>query len=443
MNVERLDEKAVEMADIVFLSAMIVQKDSFAKVVKLCNELKTPVVAGGPYPTSLYQEIEGVDYFVLNEAEITLKAFIKDYENGTARKIYTNDKKPELTETPVPMFDLIDTSNYMMMTLQHSRGCPFNCEFCDITEMYGRKTRTKPIPQFLSEIEAVYNTGFTGIIFIVDDNFIGNKKNIKQLLRSIIKWQKENNHPFAFTTEASIDIAQDDELLDLMASAGFINVFIGIESPDPDVLKILNKLPNYRVDMQESIKKIQEKGLGVLGGFILGLDGDPNNIFDLQLDFIKEACIPMAMVGLLEVFPKTRLHRRMVEENRFKGFFIGNNTFKVNLNYIPEMPEKQLIDGYKRTVEELYEPGNYFQRCLALIKRFPKYKKNKRPMKKRLFLLIIVMSVLKQGFSYYGFYYIKYLILCLLHNYRYFDAALYLAIYGEHFIRTKDDFLNS
>jgi radical SAM superfamily enzyme YgiQ (UPF0313 family) len=186
MNVERLDEKAVEMADIVFLSAMIVQKDSFAKVVKLCNELKTPVVAGGPYPTSLYQEIEGVDYFVLNEAEITLKAFIKDYENGTARKIYTNDKKPELTETPVPMFDLIDTSNYMMMTLQHSRGCPFNCEFCDITEMYGRKTRTKPIPQFLSEIEAVYNTGFTGIIFIVDDNFIGNKKNIKQLLRSII-----------------------------------------------------------------------------------------------------------------------------------------------------------------------------------------------------------------------------------------------------------------
>lgn len=372
MNVHKLTMENIDEADIVFISAMIIQKESFEKVIKMCVKLGKPVVAGGPYPTSSYNKISGVDYFVLNEAEVTLPRFIEDLEKGSPKKIYMDTFKPDISLTPPPRFDLINLKDYFIMPLQFSRGCPFNCEFCGITELFGRTPRTKEVDQFINEMDLLYETGFLGYVFIVDDNFIGNKIKIKALLKKIIEWQEQHAYPFMFFTEASINVASDDELLDLMQHAGFFQLFIGIETPDYETLGKVNKNQNASVDLLESVLKIQKRGIEVMGGFIVGFDTDPENIFDLQIDFINRAGIPEAMVGMLEVLPNTQLYKRLQKEGRLRGESSGNN-LDLKLNFATIMSEKKLINGYRKIIKEIYKPQNYFRNVLALYKNMPKY----------------------------------------------------------------------
>jgi len=437
LNVGQLQRRDIEEAELVFISAMIVQKESFEQIVRMCNECGRPVVAGGPYPISFYEDIEGVDFFVLDEAELTLPKFLSDLEAGSPKKLYRDHDKPDITRTPPPRFDLIDIEAYDSMPLQYSRGCPYNCEFCDIIEMFGRVQRTKTPSQFVREMAAVYSTGFRGPIFIVDDNFISNRRKVKALLREIIAWQREHNSPFSLS-EASIDLAQDDELLDLMVEAGFIMVFIGIETPDEKTLAFTRKGQNLKSGLMESILKIQKRGIEVAGGFILGFDTDPPDIFDRQIDFIQLAGIPTAMIGLLNALPNTRLYRRLEEEGRLLKASTGNNTHDLTLDFKPLMPAETLIQGYKRVIAAVYSPKSYFERCSTLISRLPVKTKAVRSYSwieiKALFL-----SIAKQAFSSYGIHYLRFLAGVLLTRRNLFPDAGAMAIKGYHFFMITNE----
>ncbi len=432
LNVATLEREDIESADIVFISGMIVQKQSFEQIVVLCRECNRPVVAGGPYPISSYQEIEGVDVFVLDEAELTLPRFLADLEAGHPQKLYRDPGKPDITRTPVPRFDLIEVGAYDSMPLQYSRGCPYNCEFCDIIEMFGRVQRTKTAEQFLRELDAVKGSGFRGSLFIVDDNFVGNHRKVKELLRSVVTWQKLHGFPFAFFTEASIDLAQDDELLDLMVAAGFRMVFVGIETPDEGTLAYTQKRQNLKSPILESVEKIQRRGIEVTAGFILGFDTDAPDIFERQISFIQQAGIPIAMVGLLNALPNTQLWRRLEQEGRLKRSTTGNNTHTLGMNFVPRMPESNLVDGYKRVLSELYSPKRYFERCITLLGRLSPATKAARSTSWNE-IRALLLSLLKQGFSSYGLQYWRYLLTAVLTRPRLFPDAVAFAIKGYHF----------
>lgn len=438
LNVGQLQQRDIEEAELVFISAMIVQKESFEQIVRMCNECGRPVVAGGPYPISSYENIEGVDFFVLDEAELTLPKFLSDLEAGCPKKLYRAHDKPDITRTPPPRFDLIDIEAYDSMPLQYSRGCPYNCEFCDIIEMFGRIQRTKTPSQFVREMAAVYSTGFRGQLFIVDDNFIGNKRKVKALLGEIIAWQREHNSPFSLSTEASIDLAQDDELLDLMVEAGFNMVFVGIETPDEKTLAFTRKGQNLKTGLMESVLKIQKRGMEVTGGFILGFDTDPPDIFDRQIDFIQQAGIPTAMIGLLNALPNTQLYRRLKKEGRLLKASTGNNTHDLTLDFKPLMPAATLIEGYKRVIATVYSPKSYFERCSTLISRLPVKTKAVRSLSwieiKALFL-----SIAKQAFSSYGIHYMRFLAGVLLTRVHLFPDAASMAIKGYHFFKITNE----
>lgn len=434
MNTDPLCEDDIRASDIVFVSAMLVQKQSFEDVVGMCNRCGVPVVAGGPYPTSCRDSITGVDHFVLNEAEVTLPLFVADYRKGAAGHVYSDDTKPDICMTPPPRLDLIDLRKYSVVALQYSRGCPFNCEFCDIIELFGRMPRTKTTQQFVSELEAVYRTGFRGPVFIVDDNFIGNTKNVKELLREVISWQRQRGMPFNFLTEASINLSQDDELMDLMVDANFTMTFIGIETPVKESLAQTGKKQNLKEDLIDSIHRIQRKGIEVTGGFIVGFDTDPENVFDIQLRFIRESGIPNAMIGLLMALPNTRLYHRLNAEGRIVRESDGNNTHNVELNFIPAMPPEKLVAGYNRMLSEIYTPENYFNRCLDLLGRLPVRSARGRPVKLAE-IKALCMSLFRQGFSYYGREYFRFLFRASRISPKYFSTAVGMAIEGYHFIR--------
>lgn len=442
MNVATLTKADIEAADIVFISAMIIQKCSFEQIVKWCRECNVPVVAGGPYPSSSYEKIEGVDHFILNEAEVTLPQFLYDYERGCAKKIYLDERKPDITKTPPPRFDLLDVRVYSSLALQFSRGCPFNCEFCDIIEMFGRNPRTKLPEQFVAEMECAYRTGFTGSLFIVDDNFFGNKQSVKALLIKMIEWQKAHGYPFSFFTEASINCASDPEFVDLMAEAGFDMVFIGIETPHRETLEKIAKKQNLQTDVYAGIENLQRRGIEVSGGFVLGFDSDPDNIFDLQIDFIQKAGIPMAMVGLLNALPNTQLYRRLQQENRIVNDSSGNNTHDLKINFLPRMSKKVLLEGYKRVISEIYTPEKYFDRCFVLLKRLPSARRVYRPVKIAE-VRALLLSLCKQTFSSYGFYYLRFLWRALRYNGKLFAEAMALAVKGYHLFRITKEILRA
>jgi radical SAM superfamily enzyme YgiQ (UPF0313 family) len=444
MNVRSLDRKDVEESDLVFISSMIVQKESFDHVIEMCRECGVPVAAGGPYPTSSHAEIEGVDYFILNEGEVTLPEFLADYKNGTPKHIYENTGKPDITLTPVPRFDLINMNDYITMSLQYSRGCPFNCEFCDVIEMFGRVPRVKTPDQFISEMEALRSSGYRGPLFIVDDNFIGNKARVKTLLQEIKVWQRLHSYPFTLFTEASINMADDDELLDLMVESGFNTVFIGIETPDKETLAGTGKHQNTKSDILESVKKIQARGIEIQAGFILGFDTDKDDIFDRQIEFIQEAAIPVAMVGLLLALPHTQLHRRLAAEGRLLSASHGNNTNDLDLNFKPVMDKEKLLNGYKRVLSELYSPKKYFERSMRLIRRMPS--KNLIGLKLNFRgdnVKALLMSFFKQGFSPYGYHYLKYMLQTVIFNRRNFPLAVNMAIKGYHFFKITEHTLKA
>ena len=394
MNATSLQEADLEWADVAFTSTMIVQRVSLHAVIERCRRAGLPVVAGGPYPTTYHEEIEGVDHFVLDEAEEVFPEFLRDLENGTAKAIYREPRKPDVTRAPVPRFDLIDMKAYHSMCLQYSRGCPFDCEFCDITKLYGRVPRTKSPEQMLNEFKAVHRLGWRGPLFLVDDNFIGNKREACRLLPVIAEWQKAHGYPFSLITEASVNLARTDALMDLMIDAGFDAVFLGIETPNPQALLKVKKPQN--VDRREenyllhAVRKIQGKGMQVQGGFILGLDEDGVDAFDAQIAYIQEAGIPMAAIYLLTALKNTNLYERLYRENRLVDVSIG--TVATAVNFKPQMELKTLIDGYRRVMTTLYDPPleNYFKRCLTLFEHLRPVSHLRKPMSRQALFLALM-----------------------------------------------------
>ena len=371
LNVTPLEDADLEWADLAFTSTMIPQRPSLELVVERCNRARVPVIAGGPHPTTFHEEMEGIDHFVLDEVEETFQTFLRDLENGTARAVYRARRKPDMTTAPVPRFDLIDMQEYHSMCLQFSRGCPFDCEFCDITKLYGRVSRTKSPEQMVAEFDRLYELGWRGPLFLVDDNFIGNKREVSRLLPVIAEWQKERGHPFTLFTEASVNLVRMNDLMDVMIDAGFDAVFLGIETPNPKALKKMKKPQN--LDMRDdnylftAVRKIQQKGMMVLGGFILGLDDDDDNAFDAQIEFIQQAGIPIALVGLLTALKGTNLWTRLERENRLLDKPVEIDA--TSLNFKPEMDPQTLVEGYLRVVGTIYDSTleNYFDRCLTLL----------------------------------------------------------------------------
>jgi radical SAM superfamily enzyme YgiQ (UPF0313 family) len=434
-NVEPLPQALIRQAELVLVSAMIVQADSLQRVIGRCRAAGVRIVAGGPYPTSCHEQISGVDYFVLGEAESVFPEFLADYERGMARRIYRCEKRPDLSAAPVPRLDLFKVDLYDTIPLQFSRGCPFDCEFCDIVHLYGHKPRTKSPAQFLREMDAAYATGFRGSLFIVDDNFIGNKRAAKELLRSVAEWQRVREYPFVLCTEASIDLAADDELLDLMVESGFSMVFIGIESPDRESLAAAGKWQNLQRDVGDGVRTIQERGIEVTGGFIIGFDSDPPSIFDLQIDYVQKLAIPTAMVGLLMALPNTRLHARLEKEGRLLSRANGNNTHHAELNFEPRMDRATLEAGYYRVLATIYSPRRYFARCLKVLSRYPHRRKAaglRRPIKWRE-IVGFCSSLSRQLFSLYGLAYLGYMIRAMARRPDLSVAIVTMAVQGHHY----------
>ena len=372
MNVSPLEDSDLDWADMVFTSTMIVQRESLRTVIERCNRAAVPVVAGGPYPTACHEEIAGVDHFVLDEAEETFARFLQDLEAGRAKPMYREPRKPDVTRTPIPRFDLVELQDYHAMCVQFSRGCPFDCEFCDITKLYGRVPRTKSPEQMVEEFEALYRLGWRGYLFLVDDNFIGNKRDALELLPAIAQWQRAHGFPFRLFTEASVNLARMESVMDAMIDAGFNGVFLGIETPNPKALAITKKPQNISTRepdyLLNAVRKIQHKGMQVMGGFILGLDGDDERVFGAQIQFIQDAGIPMALVGMLTALKGTDLYHRMQTEGRLLDVPAGTST--TTLNFVPQMDPGKLIEGYLRVNSTVYDPTleNYFDRCLTLFK---------------------------------------------------------------------------
>ncbi len=436
LNVTALRDEDLIWADIAFTSTMIVQRVSLQLVINRCNQAGVPVVAGGPHPTTFHGEIEGVDHFVLDEVEETFPQFFQDLAQGTAKAMYRELRKPDITQTPLPRFDLIDMKDYHTLGLQFSRGCPFDCEFCDITKLYGRVARTKTPAQMVEEFELIYKLGWRGQVFLVDDNFIGNKRDAMKLLPVLSEWQRDHGYPFSLSTEASANLARLDALMDAMVEAGFNTVFIGIETPNPKAL-IKTKKPQNISKRDENflfnaVRRIQQKGMQVQGGFILGLDSDEEDVFDAQINFIQETGIPVAAIYLLTALKGTDMYHRLKAENRLLEVSIGTST--MTLNFIPEMDPDTLIEGYLRVITTLYDPTleNYFQRCLTLIeylKRVPHLSKSKT--KTAVYMDIMgLRSVLSEE---QVPIYLRFIAEVSKHHPRMLPKAIDLAAQGYHF----------
>ncbi|MFC2019232.1 B12-binding domain-containing radical SAM protein [Chloroflexota bacterium] len=443
MNVGSLTNRDIKWADYVFISAMVVQKDSVKEVITRCKKLATKIVAGGPLFSTGYEEFEGVDHFVLGEAEVTLYPFLEDLKNGRTQHIYASNERPDISETPVPLWSLINMKNYSSMNVQYSRGCPFNCEFCDIIVLNGHKPRTKAKGQLLRELESLYSRGWRGGVFIVDDNFIGNRNKLKlEILPAIIEWKKGKKNPFALLTEASINLADDEELMRLMVDAGFGTVFIGIETPNEGSLAECGKSTNQNRDLVASVKKIQNNGMEVQGGFIVGFDSDPLSIFRDQVDFIQKSGIVTAMVGLLNAPAGTRLYQRLKQEGRLQKAFTGNNT-DFSLNFTPKMEQETLINGYRHILDRIYTPKHYYERIRIFLEEYKPRAKIAGTMKVhhvQAFLKSIwFLGIREKGRRYYWKLYVS----TLLRSPRKFPLSIVLAIYGYHFRRVADSYIEA
>ncbi|MFP4036505.1 MAG: B12-binding domain-containing radical SAM protein, partial [Desulfobacteraceae bacterium] len=367
-NVTRLTDKDLAWADCVFISAMAVQKESAYAIISRCKAAGLMVVAGGPLFTSEPERFEDVDHFVLNEAELTLPRFLEDLNKGCPKRIYSTTEFADIKKTPPPLWELAELKKYAGMSIQFSRGCPFDCEFCNVTALFGHRPRIKTAGQIIRELDDLYNRGWRGNVFFVDDNFIGNKRYLKEaLLPAVIQWRKGKTG-MHFNTEASVNLADDEELMRLMVEAGFDSVFIGIETPAEEGLAECNKRQNTHRDLVESVKRIQRSGLQVQGGFIVGFDSDTPSIFEKQIEFIQKSGIVTAMVGLLQAPAGTRLYERMKTEGRLLGPMSGDTDGTTNI--IPRMGFDMLFEGYRSIMSHIYSPKYYYQRVKVFLREY-------------------------------------------------------------------------
>jgi radical SAM superfamily enzyme YgiQ (UPF0313 family) len=365
-NVRDVTEEEWAWADVVIMSAMIVQKEDMLAQIKEAKRRGKLVGVGGPYPTALYNEVSdvGADYLILDEGEITLPMFVeairKGEKSGTFRS--KNGEKPDVTTTPIPRFELLQLDAYMEMSVQFSRGCPFQCEFCDIIVLYGRKPRTKEPEQILAELQYLYDLGWRRSIFMVDDNFIGNKRNVKLMMKKLQPWMVEHGFPFSFATEASVDLANDQELMDMMVACNFGSVFLGVETPDEDSLALTQKYQNTRDSLSDSIEKIAKSGIRVMAGFIIGFDGEKSGAGQRIVNFVEKTAIPTALFSMLQALPDTALWHRLAKENRLRGQAEVAGSQTSLMNYIPTRPLEEIAREYIEAFWDLYEPARFLDR---------------------------------------------------------------------------------
>jgi radical SAM superfamily enzyme YgiQ (UPF0313 family) len=431
LNVTNLTDEDLQWADYVFLSAMVVQRESAHFVIQRCKNAGVKVVAGGPLFTMEHEQFPDVDFFVLNEAEATLAPFLRDLEQGQAQRVYSSTEFPDIHQTPVPLWNLADLKYYDTASIQFSRGCPFSCDFCNVTALLGHRPRTKTAAQIIAELDSLYAQGWRKSIFFVDDNFIGNKKHIKtEVLPALIKWRKGKTG-MPFNTEVSINLADDPVLLRLMVQAGFDTVFVGIETPNEESLAECNKNQNKGRDLIESVKQLQRAGLQVQGGFIVGFDNDPPSVFQQQIDFIQKSGIVTAMVGLLQAPLGTRLYERMQQEGRLVDEFSGDNV-NGSTNIIPKMGLEPLREGYRKILSHIYAPKYYYERVLTFLREY-------QPPKIRVHLELQYILALGRSIYQLGIrgaervHYWRLFFWTLFRRPRLFPLAITLAILGFHF----------
>ncbi|MDR3459047.1 MAG: B12-binding domain-containing radical SAM protein [Verrucomicrobiae bacterium] len=433
LNVARLKDNDLRWADYVLIGAMIVHKDSVREIVRRCTAHGKTVIAGGPLFTTGHEAFPEIRHFVLGEAEELMPQVVEDLRNGRLQAVYQGSHRPDITRTPAPRWDLIKFKHYVTMSVQFSRGCPFDCEFCDIIVMNGRTPRTKTPAQLIAELEGLQSRGWNDMVFIVDDNFIGNKARTKALLQALIEWRQRTKTQIGFLTEASVNLADDAELCSLMVAAGFKKVFVGIETPSVAALEECHKLQNRNRDLVSAVQTLQRAGLEVMGGFIVGFDSDQPDIFKRQFEFIQRSGVTTAMVGLLTALPQTRLWQRLKREGRLEADSSGNN-LDASLNFQPKLNREYLQTGYRELVKKLYEPKHYYQRIRTFLKTH--HPTGPRLRLSRADLNAFVKSLWVLGVWHRGRTgYWRLFLGTLIRRPRQFPHAIELAILGYHFRR--------
>jgi radical SAM superfamily enzyme YgiQ (UPF0313 family) len=436
---EDLLDADLHWADLVMVSGMRVQKADIRDTLLRARALGKRTIIGGPFASSEPELLLRLaDHVVVGEPDEVFPEIASDLERGSARRLYVVKEKPDVSKTPLPRFDLLKIDKYASMAVQFSRGCPFQCEFCDIITIYGRKPRTKKPAQLMAELDALYGLGWRDQVFIVDDNFIGNHKLALELSFELQEWQKSHGYPLLFYTEASIDLAQKPELIDAMVKANFFYVFIGIESPSPKSLTEAKKFQNLRRDPLECVHYIQSQGLWVTAGFIIGFDSDTEEIFQQQKEFVERAAIPWAMAGFLQAPPTTPLFDRMMKEGRLLMDTTATSNFDPP-NFKTLLPLPVLLKGYREVLSSLYSPSAFYDRCYRSLLQWKARKPQKAPTIPPAPLLgIFVRSIVRQGLlsDYRGAYW-KFLLRLLGRwslNPRKFSMGFALLLSGHHFI---------
>ncbi len=439
VNVDDLTNSDLAWADMAFIGGMAVQRKSAKQIIARCRAKGLKVIAGGPLFTAEPDEFEEVDHLVLDEAELTLPAFLEDLQNGCPKKIYRSSGFCDLHHTPIPSWDLVRMKRYASMSIQFSRGCPFNCEFCNVTVLFGHRPRLKTSQQVIAELDRIYDAGWRSSIFFVDDNFIGNKGYLKtQLLPALIEWRKDKKG-CVFFTEASINLADDRELLDMMVEAGFDTVFIGIESPDEASLTECHKTQNKNRNLLQSVKTIHRAGLQVMGGFIVGFDSDTQSTFQRQIDFIQKSGIVTAMVGMLQAPPGTRLFDRLQRESRVVSTFSGDNVDGTT-NIIPQMGLERLLQGYRSVMKQIYSPNNFYRRVRTFLTEL-KTPEIRSPMNFDRFLAFFRSGFWLGIWGKERFHYWHLLFWTLLSKPKLVPLAVTLAIYGHHYRKICEKYI--
>jgi radical SAM superfamily enzyme YgiQ (UPF0313 family) len=432
LNVEPLSDDDLRWADVVLLTGMLIHSPSMHEVIARARRAGVRTVVGGPAASTSPDEFPDADHLFEGEAEERLHTLVETLERGTGPRhlIPEGGARPQLTAVPTPRWDLLRRDRYVSMSLQYSRGCPFNCEFCDIIELFGRQPRTKPTTQVIRELEALRDSGWRGSVFFVDDNFIANRKAVAEVLPEIEAWQVRNGRPFEFYTEASVDLATQPKLLEAMGRAGFTTVFLGIESPSADALKETHKLQNLRMSLTESVERVTRAGMEVYAGFIVGFDADGPEIFETQRSFIDSLPVAAAMVGILTALPRTQLWRRLEREGRLRGTSNGDQFGRPN--FVPVLDDLTLLEGYRRLLSSIYTPDAYYKRCAQIVDQIGERPHSQlRPgalaMALRIVLQIGVLSPRRRHFWR--------LVGRALKRPHTLARAVGLAVQGEHFIR--------
>ena len=436
MNVQALLEQDLAWADMVMISAMAVQRQSTQDVIARVLRAGKTIIAGGPLFTMEPDAFPEIDHLILNEAEITLPQFLSDLGRGTPKRIYQTDAFADITTTPVPLWELIDIDKYDSLSLQFTRGCPFNCDFCNVTALLGHRMRLKTTSQLIAELDKIYSLGWHRSIFIVDDNFIGNKRILKkEVSPAMIEWRK-GKKGCNFTTEASINLSDDDELINLMVKAGFTQVFVGIETPDDLALAECSKSQNRNRDLVSSVKKLQQMGLQVMGGFIVGFDSDDETIFERMIHFIQESGVVTAMVGLLQAPVGTRLYQRMLREGRIRDNYSGDNV-DGETNIVPKMDIQRLKTGYRRILDTIYSARGFYERVRTFIEDYQPARNAVTLQWEEIaafFTSIVEIGIKSEERRHYW----KLFFWTLFHHPKKFPLAITFAIYGYHFRKVNE-----